>query len=68
MKWIKKLIDRIKYVFSDRYCYDEMEKAGYAKKGKCSGYISVDNHLDLPCYGCEYLDETKYDENFEEDE
>lgn len=55
---IKFLVEKIKYYFSHKYCYDCMEREGNAVFGMCCGVAGGDlnsGYLSYQCINCPYL-------------
>lgn len=52
LKKIRLLIEKIKYYFSRKYCYDCMEQEGNAAFGKCCGMYGGDFYSEYLCYRC----------------
>ena len=63
---IKILIEKIKYYFSHKFCYDDMERQGRAVFGMCGGLVGGDfnsGYLSYHCMDCPYLTLTDRSDN-----
>lgn len=63
---IKLLIEKIKYCFSHKSCYDCMEREGNAVFGMCCGTVGGDSnseYLSYRCMDCPYLTLLREDGN-----
>lgn len=55
---IKLLIEKIRYYFSHKSCYDDRERQGKAMFGMCCGIAGGDSnseYLNYACMDCPYL-------------